>query len=158
MFTHRSLMGEDLRWIASFPQSADELFYVSPRFHYPLTPDQIMKLLEYRRLPTVVIDAATGHTAGYANLYDCQETSCWLGNVIVSPRYRGQGAAEVLLKTMMHKAKSELHMQKLLLSCHQTNARGLAFYHKHGFKPYDMKRIPMENKRDVITIQMAIDL
>lgn len=38
----RGLMPEDLETISSFAQSPEEMFYVSPKFDYPLTPEQIL--------------------------------------------------------------------------------------------------------------------
>ncbi|WP_254790068.1 GNAT family N-acetyltransferase [Paenibacillus sp. OK003] len=129
-------MNEDLKSISSFPQSKEELFYISPRFKYPLTPDQILKLLENRYEPTVIVDEESGQVVAYANLYDYKDDVCCLGNVIVSKDFRGKGAANYyLLKTMIMKAKSIYKVKHLLLSCHSTNSRGLAFYHKQGLNP-----------------------
>ncbi|NBC69281.1 GNAT family N-acetyltransferase [Paenibacillus sacheonensis] len=158
MFSQRALRDDDLETIASFPQSADELFYMGPRFVYPLTAEQIVRKLEDRHAPTVVVDESTESVAGYANLYDCSEEQCWLGNVVVAPEYRGTGAADRLIETMKQNARTRFGARRLVLSCHQTNARGLAFYHKRGFKPYDLKIIPFEGRGMVITIQMGIDL
>ncbi|ULL16127.1 GNAT family N-acetyltransferase [Paenibacillus sp. H1-7] len=154
MYTHRALSDADLHSICSFPQTAEELFYIGPKFVFPLTPDQITSLLANRFEPTVVIEEGTGNVAAYANLYDRNEQTCWLGNVIVSPEYRGRGAAEYLLNTMMRKA-SQLHgMHKLTLYCHNTNSRGLAFYHKHGFKPVDIRITATDAGKSIISIQM----
>ncbi|MGV2883970.1 GNAT family N-acetyltransferase [Paenibacillus taichungensis] len=82
---------------------------------------------------------------------------CWLGNVIVSKDFSGKGAANYLLKTMIMKAKSIYKVKHLLLSCHSTNSRGLAFYHKHGFKPIN-KRITDLDEQKIITIQMKLEI
>lgn len=158
MFKHRPLAEEDLATIASFPQSEDELFYVSPRFLYPLTAEQIARLLQDRHAPTVIVDSSDGSAAGYANLYDRTSESCWLGNVIIAPSYRGTGAAAALIEAMKRLAKTELGVRRLQLSCHQSNARGLVFYHKCGFKPYDMRIAAYGARGKIITIQMAISL
>lgn len=158
MYISRLLSKEDLLEICSFPQSAAELFFVSPRFRYPLTPDQILELLTNRFEPTVIIEENTGQIVAYANLYDIKDNSCWLGNVIVSPNHRGRGAADVLINTMIYKVKENYGIKKLLLSCHHTNSRGLAFYNKHQFKPYDMKVIRLEDGDKMITIQMEREL
>ncbi len=157
IYSYRSLMNEDLKNISSFPQSKEELFYTSPRFKYPLTPDQILKLLENRYEPTVIVNEESGQVVAYANLYDYKDDVCWLGNVIVSKDFRGKGAANYLLETMIMKAKSIYKVKHLLLSCHSTNSRGLAFYHKHGFKPIDM-RITNLDEQKIITIQMKLKI
>lgn len=110
MYISRLLSKEDLLEICSFPQSTAELFFVSPRFRYPLTPDQILELLTNRFEP------------------------------------------------MIYKVKENYGIKKLLLSCHHTNSRGLAFYNKHQFKPYDMKVIRLEDGDKMITIQMEREL
>lgn len=157
MYVARKLRENDLEAICAFPQSEEELFYMSPKFRYPLTPDQIMSLLANRFEPTVIEDSSTGQVAAYANLYDKTEELCWLGNVICSPAHRGKGAAKLLISTMMENAKHTLSAKKLILSCHNTNTRGLAFYHKLGFNPVGMKVQTLEEKK-VITIQMLKEL
>ncbi|WP_195724399.1 hypothetical protein [Paenibacillus monticola] len=43
---------------------------------------------------------------GYANLYNLEAgEQCWLGNVIVSPDYRGQDAALFLIRNMITAAR-----------------------------------------------------
>ncbi|WP_235847542.1 GNAT family N-acetyltransferase [Paenibacillus tuaregi] len=141
MYSHRSLDHKDLETICSFPQTEEELSYVSPKFVYPLTPDQILNLLEGRFEPTVILDNRTNEVVAYANIYgyDAEEGCGWLGNVIVSPKYRGQGAARYLLDVMLDKAKNNLGCKMMQLACHNTNSRGLAFYTKYGFKPFDIE-------------------
>lgn len=158
MYTHRSLIEGDLIEICAWPQTSEELLYVGPRFTYPLTPEQIITMLTNRFEPTVVIEQASGQPVAYANLYDKSDDHCWLGNVIVSPDHRGKGAAEVLLNTMICKAKENYGMKKLFLSCHNTNSRGLAFYYKHRFRPFDLRITKVEDDRRLTTIQMEKEL
>lgn len=154
MYIHRPLAEEDLERICTFPQSAEELFYMSPRAKFPLTPEQILELRKGRYDPTVIVEESTGRVAAYANIYDAGEEVCWLGNVIVSPDYRGKGAAEALIRAMLRLAKENHGAKRLLLSCHNTNSRGLAFYHKHGFRPFDIRISTLDDGRRMITIQM----
>ncbi|WP_454190947.1 GNAT family N-acetyltransferase [Paenibacillus sp. Marseille-Q7038] len=159
MYVYRSLEDKDLKTISAFPQSEEELKYISPRFNYPLTPNQIVDLLKDRLEATVIIEQATDEVIGYANIYgyDVEKRICWLGNVIVSPKYRGQGASAYLLNVMLEKAKHDLGVRTIRLACHHTNSRGLAFYSKYGFKPYDMKITNIDDKR-IISIHMSKEL
>lgn len=159
MYLHRSLEIGDLETICLFPQSQEELFYMSPRFVYPLTPDQIMNLAKDRFEPTVILEDAKNEVVAYANIYadELEENSFWLGNVIVSPESRGKGASQYLLNVMSEKAKNTLKTEKLKLACHSTNLRGLAFYSKSGFKPFDMKIHDIGSKK-FITIHMIKNL
>jgi ribosomal protein S18 acetylase RimI-like enzyme len=154
MYIHRLLSKEDLKAICSFPQTKEELLYISPRFKYPLTSDQILELLSNRFEPTIIVEEETDQIVAYANLYDIKDDTCWLGNVVVSPNHRGRGVGEILLNTMIFKAKGKYGINKLMLSCHNTNSRGLAFYHKHGFKPFDLRITLLEDNRKLITVQM----
>ncbi|WP_160036845.1 GNAT family N-acetyltransferase [Paenibacillus sp. An7] len=159
MYIYRSLEEKDLSAISTFPQSKEELKYISPAFIYPLTPNQIVELSKDRLEPTVIIEQATDEVIAYANIYgyDLAKSICWLGNVIVSPKYRGQGASAYLLNVMFEKAKHHLGVKTMRLACHNTNSRGLVFYSKHGFKPYDLKIANIDDKR-IISIHMSREL
>ncbi|WP_429375404.1 GNAT family N-acetyltransferase [Paenibacillus sp. DS2015] len=73
-----------------------------------------MELLENRFEPTVIVQKFTGDIVAYANLYSIEEDTCWLGNVIVSPKYRGGGTVGILLNVMITKAKEKYGIKKLL--------------------------------------------
>ncbi|WP_051318279.1 GNAT family N-acetyltransferase [Cohnella thermotolerans] len=156
---HRTVTNADLGVISSFPQSAEELFYIGPKFVYPLTPDQLLARSAERASHTVVIDAANRPIA-YANLYDLnvEPSSCWLGNVMVSPDHRGQGVAAFLLDTMMKKAREEQGMRTMKLYCHNPNTRALLFYTKMGFRPCVSKRIENQEGRPIVAIEMVKEL
>lgn len=94
MYLHRKLETRDLEAICTFPQSEEELLFMSPRFVYPLTSDQIIGLAKDRFEPTVIIDKQTEKVVAYANIYK-DEDGFWLGNVVVSPEYRGQVSKEL---------------------------------------------------------------
>lgn len=157
MYTYRPLIDEDLPAICSFPQTPEELLYISPRSKFPLTPEQILRLLENRYEPTVLIEEQTEQVVGYANFYEETGGTLWLGNVIVAPSYRGRGAAQKLIQTMVDIARDKYERKQIHLSCHNTNSRGLAFYHKLGFEPFDV-RITTIDDRKMITIQMRLNL
>lgn len=156
MYLHRKLETRDLEAICTFPQSEEELLFMSPRFVYPLTSDQIIGLAKDRFEPTVIIDKQTEKVVAYANIYK-DEDGFWLGNVVVSPEYRGQGASQYLIQVMMDKAKNLLKLEQLKLVCHNTNSRGLAFYSKLGFKPYDVKSVFIGQTK-LISILMSKEL
>jgi RimJ/RimL family protein N-acetyltransferase len=135
-YTHRPLLAEDLAAICSLPQNAEELYYMFPKAVYPLTPEQIEEALRTRLEPTVVLYGR--EIAAYANLYNYDGDSCWLGNVIVAAGHRGKGASRYLVETMESIAKNGLHARRLRLVCHNTNTRGILFYHKLGYRPFDI--------------------
>lgn len=158
-FTYRDLMDEDNATICSFPQTQQELFYIGPKFVYPLTPEQLRERLEDRFCPTVITDERNA-PIGFANLYDVssEDFSCWLGNVIVASSYRGQGASEYLIQVMLRRAALECKAQTLRLYCHNTNTRALLFYIKQGFTPCGSKIIENYNGEKIAAIEMKKDM
>ncbi|KQO04539.1 GNAT family N-acetyltransferase [Paenibacillus sp. Leaf72] len=107
-----------------------------PSAAYPLTPEQILKNLPNRQEPTVITHGES--VVCYANFYKDDSNDCWLGNVIVSSDYRGKGAAGFLIETIEMLAKEKLNVKKLHLLCHNTNTRGMLFYKKLGYKPFNI--------------------
>lgn len=158
MYAYRPLQDKDLPLICGFPQTPEELFYMSPTAKYPLTSEHIMDKLQDRFQPTVIVERATDQAVAYANLYDVKDETGWLGNVIVAPLHRGRGAAQALLQAMMVQARTIYGLRQLHLSCHNTNSRGLAFYYRLGFVPYDVSIRSLDDGRRMITIQMKRDL
>lgn len=139
MYTFRALLPSDLETIAAFPQNETDLFFMFPKAVYPLTPEQIEEAAKKRLKPTVVL--LDDEVVAHANLYDVDADSCWLGNVIVSPNHRGKGVSKYLIEVMQSIAKEQLKVKRLKLVCLNTNTRGLFFYTKSGFKPFDIARI-----------------
>lgn len=103
---------------------------------FPLSTEQITEAVKYRLEPTIFLH--NNEVVSYANFYDHDGGSCWLGNVIVSPGYRGKGASQYLIRTMESIAAQKLNVKRLKLVCHNTNTRGILFYKKHGFIPFDI--------------------
>lgn len=135
-YTHRPVEEEDFESIRRFPQNAKELFFMYPRWAYPVSAGEMWEVARSRLLPTVLLDEE--QTAAYCNLYPAEgEEGLWIGNVIVSPVHRGRGAGSALLRIMMEKAKHELGADRLSLMCHSINTAALLLYHKLGFTPFD---------------------
>ncbi|MFD0616550.1 GNAT family N-acetyltransferase [Paenibacillus sp. GCM10027629] len=159
MVTHRDLLDKDVARICTFPQNAVESFYASPKFRYPWTPDQVMKVVEQRRSPTVVVDSED-KTIAYSNLYDfeLEEGCCWLGNVLVSPAYRGKAVASFLVEVMMKRARDEHGCTRMKLYCHNTNTKALLLYSKLGFRPCGSKIVLNHEGKSIVAIEMEKNL
>ncbi|TXK83445.1 N-acetyltransferase [Paenibacillus sp. N3.4] len=158
MYSLRHVEAVDFPIICTFPQNEEELFYMFPKANFPLTPEQIENSLTTREKPTVVMDI-NKIVVAYANFYGREEgVCCWLGNVVVATNYRGTGASEYLIRSMMNIAKNELNMPKLQLVCHHTNPRALFFYTKLGFKPFGIRKIQREDGEIIAGIEMVIEL
>lgn len=152
----RELRQDDLESICDFVRSDEEVFYVSPKFRYPLTAEQILKVLENRYSPTVIVSGDSPEPLAYANLYDRDEESMsiWLGNVIVSPGYRGTRVAAYLIETMLDIARLEHGVRTMKLYCHNTNTRALLFYCRQGFRPCGSKVLVKPDGQKLIGIEM----
>lgn len=158
MYTCRPATMDDFGAIISFPRNAEELYFMSPLFQFPLTSEQIIESTKTRLKQTVVLDVS-GKVSGYANIYGLEEGErCWLGNVIVSWEARGTGAAETLIRTMIAQAKDELQVKELHLVCHNVNTRGLIFYSKLGCKPYMIEKKVNHLGQTIAGIRMKLAL
>lgn len=157
MYNCRPAVSTDYPIIASFPQSEEELFYMFPSATYPLTANQIEENVKNRWCPTVVL--CGDDVVGFANFYGYEQGKhCYLGNVIVSVEHRGKGAAEYLISRMIKVAKEELKVPRLALTCHHTNPRGLLFYKKMNFVPFDITKMYNRKQEVIVGIQMEMML
>ncbi|MEX2461685.1 MAG: GNAT family N-acetyltransferase [Paenibacillaceae bacterium] len=158
MYKCRPVSSDDFDRICTFPRDAKEVFFMSPKLQYPLMVEHLKEATKDRRKQTVLIDE-NGQVSGYANIYNLEEGKlCWLGNVIISPDFRGKGAAEYLIRAMIDFAKDELNVKELHLVCHNVNTRGLMFYSKLGFKPYDIAKRTNPQGQTIAGIMMKVDL
>lgn len=158
MYSYRKAILADYSTICEFPKDSLEVFFMSPKLDYPLTSEQLVQTAKDRINPTVILNAHE-QVIGYANFYNQQENDFyWLGNVIVSPDYRGKGAAEFLICTMMSVTKEELGVRELHLVCHNVNTKGILFYSRLGFKPYDIVKRTGPDETPIAGVLMKIDL
>ncbi len=67
MLSHRGVHADDVARICSFPQSAEELYFLFPKATYPLTPEQLRRAIEQRFDSTVVL--LDDQVCGFANFY-----------------------------------------------------------------------------------------
>jgi len=153
MYEFRDAKREDFGQIAAFPQDRREAFFMWPRGSYPFTAEALYEAAMRRLLPTVAL--REGEIAGYANLYDLEEReSCWIGNVIVSPKHRDQGAGKFLVETMIRRARDELGVREVRLVVHNVNTGALLLYHKLGFEPFGLTPATDDENREIARILM----
>lgn len=157
MFKYRNVNHKDFKIIATFPENKVESFYIFPRGIFPLNPEQLYEVSRTRFLPTVI--EFNEELIGYSNLYDPVGIDhCWLGNVIINPRFRSRGAGRYLINVMMERAKKELKVKELRLICHNTNTRALLFYNKIGFNLIDLKIMRDYDNNEIAGIMMKKEL
>jgi RimJ/RimL family protein N-acetyltransferase len=138
VLSHREVRPEDIRHICTFPQSAEELFYLFPKATYPLTPEQLLRAVQQRFDSTVVLDDE--RICGFANFY-IRETAgtCAIGNVVVALEARTRGVGRYLIETMIRKALLQHHAKEVRISCFNGNVAGLLLYAKLGFVPFSVE-------------------
>ncbi|WP_010268850.1 GNAT family N-acetyltransferase [Paenibacillus senegalensis] len=156
MYKYRDARKEDFDTIASFPQNAREQFYMFPNGTYPVQGSQLYEVSLQRHLPTVLLKGS--EIVGYSVFYGWEQEKCHLGNFVVAPSVRGQGAARFLLMTMLKRAKEELKVSELHLVCHNPNTAALLLYTSVGFVPYSVKKMKDGEGQQLAGISMKIDL
>ncbi len=155
MLAHREVCPEDVSRICSFPQTAEELYFLFPKATHPLTPEQLRRAMEQRFDSTVVL--LNHQVCGFANFYvrDVSGT-CAIGNVVVAPEARAKGVGKYLIDTMIRKALLERRAEEVRISCFNGNVAGLLLYAKLGFTPFAVEqRLDQQGSR-VALIHMRL--
>jgi GNAT superfamily N-acetyltransferase len=141
----REVRTEDVSQICTFPQGAEELFFLFPKASYPLTPEQLCRSIELRFDSTVVL--LDGRVRGFANFYVREPAgTCAIGNVVVDPEARGKGVGTYLIESMIRTALLRHQAGMVRISCFNRNASGLLLYAKLGFEPFAVE--PRLDKQD----------
>lgn len=150
---HRPVQPADIATLCSFPQSADELFYMFPKATYPLTPTQLSEAIEQRSGSTVI--EADDVIVGFANFYKAEKGGvCALGNVVVATTARGQGVARYLVERMIDLAREEFAAREVWVSCFNHNTAGLLLYPQLGFVPFGIEERRAPDGSRVALVQM----
>lgn len=138
----RTVEPPDLALVAAFPQSPEELFFLFPRAHFPLTAAQLAEAVAQRADSTVAV--RDSQVVGFANFY-CWATGgvCAIGNLVVNPAARGQGVASALIGYMVELALEKHRAAEIRISCFHRNLAGLLLYPRLGFAPF-----AIEERRD----------
>lgn len=150
MFSYRDAQGADFEQIVHFPKNEDELFFMFPRASYPLTVLQLRECAESRIEPTVFLFKK--QIVGYANIIKIEAPIYGsIGNIVVSPNYRGKGLGRYIIDTMSNKLQEKYLVDEIRLACFSTNIAGLILYQRCGFKPHEMEiRSGVKNNKLVL--------
>lgn len=150
---HRPVNEKDIVSICGFPQNEEELFFLSPKSKFPLTPVQLLNAISQRSDSTVV--EHNGNIVAFANFYRWEHGGrCSIGNVIVSPAARGQGVGRYLIEQMIELAFSKHQATEVTVSCFNQNTEALLFYPKLGFQPFTVEERQDKNKNRIALIHM----
>ncbi len=152
---HRPVEENDILSICGFPQNDEELFFLSPKSEFPLTPVQLLNAISQRSDSTVV--EYNGNVVAFANFYLWGHGGrCSIGNVIVSPDVRGQGVGSYLIEQMIDLAFSKHQATEVTVSCFNQNTDALLFYPKLGFQPFAVEERQGKNKNRIALIHMKL--
>lgn len=157
--SYRPVKMDDLGTICSFPQSAEELFFMFSKAEYPLTASQLQEAIESRFDSTVVL--LDNKIVGFANFYEVKEGKhCSVDNVIVDGSLRNKGIGKFLIESMEQITIKKYNAIEIHISCFNTNTNGLLLYTKLGYIPYEIEKwttsenqsLPLIKLKKVISI------
>ena len=135
--------------------SEQELFWIYPKGSYPFTPDQLRELYAVRRDLTVALH--DDNVVGFANLYDFEPGShVFIGNVVVSPEYRGKGLGRTLVAHMIGLAKHKYSLPEVRISVFSDNTKALLLYSSFGFSPYKIEERKDYSGKRVALVHMTL--
>lgn len=139
MLAHRAVQPADIPLVCTFPQGAEELYFLFPRATHPLTPEQLQRAIDQRFDSTVVL--LDGQVSAFANFYVREAGgTCAIGNVVVAPEARAKGVGRYLIEAMAATALRTHAARDVRISCFNGNVAGLLLYSKLGFLPYGVER------------------
>lgn len=145
---YRNFNPSDLEAICKLPQDEQELYFMCPKADYPLTEEQLAEIIKGRFDSTVIL--YDHEIIGFANFYEVKKKEyCSIGNVIVSPHFRGCGIGTFLIAMMENTGKQKYEIQETRLSCFNANTAGILLYHKLGYIPFEIEK--RTNKRNEIS-------
>ena len=114
---------------------------------------QLKSAIDSRQNSTVLTH--NNSVIGFANFYHWENQGCCkIGNFIVKPDYRGQGAGSFLLEHMMTLAKAAYSATHIEISCFNTNTQALLLYARRGFVPFHIEQRSDHNDQAIALIHM----
>lgn len=126
---------DDLKTIVELPENEMALFYMFPKATYPLSAEQLEKVIKNRFESTVFI--LDKKIIGYANLYLYKdEKEPYIGNVILSQKYRGRGFGKEIVQTMIQKAKEKFKTDSIKIAVFKSNTNVYGMYKSLGFEEF----------------------
>lgn len=150
--SHRPMLEEDISTVCGFTQTPEELFFAWRGAAWPLTPDEMRRLLPLRVDPTTFL--LKGAPVGFAALGGFKlGESCGLGSVMVAPACRGHGVGRYLLRVMVDRALLHHRLSHMDIYCYAHNTPGLLLYAGAGMRPWRVEaRAGLDGARIALVI------
>jgi len=134
----RTVVEDDFQAICDLMTTEEELFLIYAQGKYPLTVEQVRKLVGIRMEPTMMLH--DGIVAGFGNFYRYRKKrSVFIGNIVVDKSLRGKGLGNRLVNHMIKLAFNKYDLPMVKIHVYNRNLTALLLYHALGFKPYAMK-------------------
>ena len=138
--------------IGNLTKTAEQLFLVYPRGHFPWDVAQLEELA--RKRLNLTIGVVDGEVAAFANLYNVQPGErAFIGNVVVAEQHRGRGVGRALVQQMVAICE-EQHRAQPHLSVFGYNAAAMLLYADMGFEPYAVEPFQSLSGERVALIHM----
>ena len=141
--------------ILALINSPEELFLIYPSGSWPFDITQLRQLSKTRTDLTVILD--DDQVIGFANIYrSLSGDKFFVGNVVISKAYRGQGVGRQLAQHMCD-IVFDRYAKEVYISVFNFNTPALTLYTSLGFKPYDLERRRMPNGSISMLIHMRLN-
>lgn len=151
----REATAQDYEAIVRLVPTREELFLVYPKGIHPFSVSQIRALADVRNELTVAVHS--GEVIGFANLYDLEPGQwAFIGNVVVSRAFRGQGLGRKLVTHMVRMAFEKYGVPEARISVFSENTPALLLYASLGFKPYSIEARKDPAGRRVALVHMSL--
>ncbi|NOH85999.1 GNAT family N-acetyltransferase [Vibrio sp. 03-59-1] len=138
--------------IAQLVSSPEELYSVCPSGSYPWDYSQICDISKERSDLTVCL--VDNQVVAFGNLYNVKPLqSAFIGNIVVSDAYKGQGIGRALIEHLSSQC-SDLYQAVPYLSVFNYNTRALLLYTKLGFEPYSAESRISHDGETVVLLHM----
>lgn len=153
--SHRPFEENDAATICTFPDSAEELYFILPDATYPLKPERLLAAARAGRDPTVGL--MDGRVAGYVNFLEVHEKKfCAIGHLMVAAACRRKGVGAQLVAAMVAIALKRYAARFVRVSCLSHNKAAYTLFHKMGFRPADMGQRLGPDGEPVLLIHMHL--
>jgi len=127
----RVALGSDAAMLAAVRTAADPTTEIPEPDHFEKLIDQNNGLVYVAESQRSVIGYLVLQRAAHTAVAASDPIQLW--QLYVAPDFHGSGVAVQLVNAAFNHARDEMH-DVIWLGVSEHNARGLAFYRKHGFK------------------------
>lgn len=128
-----------------FDNEENLLKWSGPNFRYPYTFETFEQDLQQDKLQSYALVSLDDELMAFGQFY-LRLGRCHLGRLVVSPDFRGQGVAGLLMSSLCEIGHRELDTTESSLFVLADNNSAISAYEKFGFKQQDYPEpMPIKN-------------